>query len=109
MRIPKDSYIGVLCKRDHRFKRKKKSLRSKNDSCILCSKQTSADFYKKNKTTVSKSTKLYYKNNKEKIRIHKHKWYLKNKKRIAKQQAIYHENNRADRNAKRLVRYYNNK
>lgn len=94
MKLPDGYFLGTLCKRNHRYKRLKKSLRKKSGDCALCTKERSVEYYKEKKKKIVKRAKAYYRKNKEKVKKRSRDWYQKNKKKRRKTLNAYRENNR---------------
>ncbi len=85
-------YIGVLCRRNHKYQRHNASLRYWNGDCTECGRlrelarrkanpgkyrKRQAANHKKNKKKIA----AYLKENRVKIKKQKQLWYLKNKKK----------------------------
>jgi dTDP-D-glucose 4,6-dehydratase len=109
MRIPKGSYIGSLCQNEHRYNRRKKSLRYKRGACIICSKLREALRYQQNKKKIKKQVANYYKKNKESILKRQQEWYLKNDKKVKEYARIRWKNNKEAMKKDSLARYHKNK
>jgi hypothetical protein len=109
MKLPEGYHIGSLCKREHRYKRRKKTLRNKNGDCVVCLKRRDALKYKKHKKKIRKRMAIYFEKNKKQIRKQKHKWYQKNKKKLKEENRIYYENNKEAIIKRRLIHYHKNK
>jgi hypothetical protein len=109
MKLRKGHYIGTLCQHEHRYKRRKKSLRNKNGGCVVCSTLHEALRWKKNKKEIKKRNAIYYKKNKESILKRQNEWYLKNKKKVNERLRIRYKNNREVMNKYNLANYHKNK
>lgn len=67
MRKPKGRYIGVLCRRNHRYDKSNQSMRNKKGDCLECARFREKEYYQNNKEEVDKRSAAYYKKNKKAI------------------------------------------
>lgn len=79
------------------------------NQCKLCEKKWKAEYYKKNKEKIAKSSKQYREKNITKLQKRRKKYYLDNKERIDEKNKIYEIQNKEKMKRYRKQYYLDNK
>ena len=88
MKLTTRRYIGVLCRRNHRYDNRNSSIRRWNGDCVECARLREIGYRKKNRKKYNDRSTAYYKKNKKKLQKQKHTFYLKNRERLNKEERI---------------------